>query len=78
MAILMMALIGLLLIIPECRALFEPWMNQAEQTIDANLSLLLAGFVLAMGATVISWLITRWPRREAPEPYRVIRRFRTW
>jgi len=48
----------------------------AAQTLDANLPIFFTAFLLAMGATVISWLTMRWPRREAPEPYGVVRRFR--
>ena len=76
MALATLAIIALFFMVPEARALFEPWMNQAEQAIDANASLLVAGFLLAVGATMVSWLITRWPRTVTPEPYRVIRRFR--
>jgi hypothetical protein len=78
MAVFTMAIIALFLVVPEARALIEPLVNQAEQVIDANSPLFITAFLLAMCATVVSWLITRWPRREAPEPYRVIRRFRTW
>jgi hypothetical protein len=78
MAVVSIALIALFLMVPEARALIEPLMDRAGQAIDANIPLFLTALLLAIGATVVSWLITRWPRRKAPEPYRVIRRFRMW
>lgn len=76
MTLAMVAIIALFFMVPEARAFIKPWMDQAEQVIDNNFPLFVVAFLMAMGATLISWLITRWPRREAPEPYRVIRRFR--
>jgi len=76
LAVAAMALLSLWVMLPEARTMTEPFVDHAEQTIDDNVPLFLIAFLLAMGATVVSWLITRWPRREAPEPYRVIRRFR--
>jgi len=76
MAIAAVAFLALFLMIPQARALIEPLVSQAKRTIDANLPILVTVFLLAVGATLVSWLITLWPRREAPEPYRVIRRFR--
>jgi hypothetical protein len=76
MAIAAVALLALFFMVPQAWALIEPLMRQTEQTLDANLSILFAAFLLAIGATAVSWLMTRWPRSEAPEPYRVVRRFR--
>jgi hypothetical protein len=76
MAFAAIALLALFFMVPEARALIQPLVNQAELAIDANFPLLITGLLFAMGATMISWLITRWPRREAAENYRVVRRFR--
>ena len=76
MAIAAVVLLALFFMVPEAWALLEPLVRQTEQTLDANLTILLTAFLLAIGATVVSWLMMRWPRSEAPEPYRVVRRFR--
>jgi hypothetical protein len=76
MAIAAMALLALFFMVPQAWALIEPLVRETEQTLDANLSTLFTAFLLAIGATMVSWLITRWPRSPAPEPYRVVRRFR--
>jgi hypothetical protein len=76
MALAAVTLLALFIMVPQARAMIEPLVSQAEQTLDANLPIFLATFLLAICATMVSWLITHWPRREAPEPYRVIRRFR--
>ena len=76
MALVAVALLALLFLVPQAWALIEPLVQQTGQTLDANLPIFLTAFLLAIGATVVSWLMMRWPRREAPEPYRVVRRFR--
>jgi len=76
MALATVAIIALYFMFPEARAFIKPLLDQAAQAIDNNVSLFLIAFLLAMGATLISWIVTNWPRSEAPGPYRVIRRFR--
>jgi hypothetical protein len=76
MAIAALALLALFFMIPQAVALIEPLVRQLEQTLDVNLPIFLTAFLLAIGATAVSWLTMRWPRREAVQPYRVVRRFR--
>ncbi|HXB73337.1 MAG TPA: hypothetical protein VNY05_34180 [Candidatus Acidoferrales bacterium] len=76
MAIAAVALLALFFMVPQAWALIEPLVTQTEQTLDANLSLLFTAFLLAIGATFVSWLMARWPRSPEREHYRVVRRFR--
>ena len=76
MAMAALAVLALFFMAPQAWALVEPLVRETEQTLDANLAILLIAFLLAIGATVVSWLMTHWPHHEAPEPYRVVRRFR--
>ena len=76
MALATVAIIALLFMLPEARAFLKPLLDQAERAVDNNFSLFVIAFLLAMGATLVSWIVTRWPRSEPPEPYRVVRRFR--
>ena len=78
MALVSVAIIALFFMVPEARAWIAPLVDQAEQVFDANVPLFIAAFLLAILATMVSWLVARWPRREEPEPYRVVRRFRVW
>jgi hypothetical protein len=76
MPFLIAASIVPLLAIPQSRSLIEPLVDQAEHVIGANLPLLFAGLLVALGATFLSWLGSRWPPAEMPQSYRVIKRFR--
>ena len=76
MAVAAVALLAMFFMVPQTWVLVRPLLLHARQTIDANLPVLVTGFLFALGASLLSWLFSLRPRHDEAQAYRVVRRFR--